>query len=103
MCDERTASKMTAWSTAKRNGLSADNIIKMGILEKYWKYGFNTSNVYTHTARLSLESFGTETQPPTRSLPVPTLQDLLNPVPVAVDSSEVTLFNNPDPYAAMQL
>jgi hypothetical protein len=75
----------------------------MGILEKYWKYGFNTSNVYTHTARLSLESFGTETLPPTRSLPVPILQDLLNPVPVAVDSSEVILFNNPDPYAAMQL
>jgi hypothetical protein len=44
MCDERTASMIAACSTAKRNGLAADYIIKMGILEKYWKYDLNTSN-----------------------------------------------------------
>jgi hypothetical protein len=101
MCDERTASKMTAWSTAKRNGLSAINIINMGILEKYWKYGFNNSRVYTHSARLTLDSFDTTTKPPTRTLPVPTLQDLLNPVPLdpsVSDEAEALLFKNPDPY-----
>ncbi|KAJ7768452.1 hypothetical protein B0H16DRAFT_1453152 [Mycena metata] len=39
MCDKHTASKMGMWSTAKCNGLEAFNIINMGILEKYWKYG----------------------------------------------------------------
>ncbi|KAJ7503587.1 ribonuclease H-like domain-containing protein [Mycena galericulata] len=100
MCDERTASKMTANSTAKRNGLAADNIIQMGILEKYWKYGFTTSNVYTHTARLVLDDFTAETAPPTSNFPAPTLQD---PFPIDVDSSEDTLFNNPDPYGQAAL
>jgi hypothetical protein len=98
MCDERTASKMTAWSTAKRNGLSADNIINMRILEKYWKYGFSTSTVYTQTARLCLDNFDTTTSPPTRTLPAPTLQDLPNPVPLAPNLSEADLFNNAEPY-----
>ncbi|KAJ6587941.1 hypothetical protein B0H19DRAFT_1057234 [Mycena capillaripes] len=98
MCDERTASKMAAWSTAKRNGLAADYIINMGILEKYWKYGFNTSNVYTHTSRLTLDNFDETTAPPTRILPAPTLPDLLNPIPLAPNPSEGTLFDNPDPY-----
>jgi hypothetical protein len=101
MCDERTASKMTAWSTTKRNGLSAINIINMGILEKYWKYGFNNSRVYMHSARLTLDSFDATAQPPTRTLPVPTLHDLLNPVPLdpsVSDEAEAMLFKNPDPY-----
>ncbi|KAJ7724160.1 casein kinase I isoform alpha [Mycena olivaceomarginata] len=48
---------IAAWSTAKRNGLAADYIIKMGILEKYWKYDLNTSNcdVYLGTNILSSE------------------------------------------------
>ncbi|KAJ7131007.1 hypothetical protein C8R44DRAFT_871553 [Mycena epipterygia] len=54
MCDERTASKMSAWSTVKKNGLSADNIINMGILEKYWKYGFNTSTDFFASVTLNL-------------------------------------------------
>ncbi|KAJ6564274.1 hypothetical protein B0H19DRAFT_1067853 [Mycena capillaripes] len=89
---------MAAWSTAKRNGLAADYIINMGILEKYWKYGFNTSNVYTHTSRLTLDNFDENTSPPTRTFPAPTLQDLLNPIPLAPNPSEATLFDNPDPY-----
>ncbi|KAJ6605166.1 hypothetical protein DFH09DRAFT_1299906 [Mycena vulgaris] len=48
---------MAVWSTAKRNGLSADYIINMGILEQYWKYGFNNFAIYMHTSRLSLENF----------------------------------------------
>ncbi|KAJ6590797.1 hypothetical protein B0H10DRAFT_2332021 [Mycena sp. CBHHK59/15] len=64
MCDERTASKMAAWSTAKKNGLAADYIINMGILEKYWKYGFSTANIYNHISRLALETFDETTTPP---------------------------------------
>ncbi|KAJ6461200.1 hypothetical protein DFH09DRAFT_1348149 [Mycena vulgaris] len=102
MCDERTASKMGMWSTAKRNGLGPFSIIDMGILEKYWKYGFNSGNVYTHTARLNLDQYDIEAGPP-RTLPVPTLQDLLNPIPMATDPSEDSLFNNPDPYGHVAL
>lgn len=103
MCDERTASKMAAWNTAKRNGLSADYIINMGILEKYWKYGFNNSGIYTHTSRLSLDNFDGDTLPPTRTLPAPSLQDLLNPIPLDPTLSEATLFSNPDPYGQAAL
>ncbi|KAJ6543445.1 hypothetical protein DFH09DRAFT_1088879 [Mycena vulgaris] len=63
MCEERKASKMAVWSTAKRNGLSADYIINMGILEQYWKYGFNNSGIYMHTSRLSLENFDGSSEP----------------------------------------
>ncbi|KAJ6459311.1 hypothetical protein C8R45DRAFT_942337 [Mycena sanguinolenta] len=104
MCDERTASKTTAWSTAKRNGLGPVNIIQMGILEKYWKYGLTNNRVYAHFARLNLDNFDTTRPPPTRILPPPTLQDLLNPVPVnPVQSAaaEALLFDNPDPYGNM--
>ncbi|KAF8177299.1 hypothetical protein K438DRAFT_1978594 [Mycena galopus ATCC 62051] len=94
---------MAAWSTAKRNGLAADYIINMEILEKYWKYGFNTSNVYTHTSRLSLDNFDETTPPPTRTFPAPTLHDLLNPIPLAPNPSEATLFDNPDPYGHQAL
>ncbi|KAJ7107388.1 hypothetical protein C8R44DRAFT_885404 [Mycena epipterygia] len=103
MCDERTASKMAAWSTAKRNGLGPDNIINMGILEKYWKYGFSTSNIYTHTSCLSLDTLDGTTPPPTKIPPAPTLQDLLNPIPLTPNPSEATLFNNPDPYGQAAL
>ncbi|KAJ6526312.1 hypothetical protein B0H19DRAFT_1275684 [Mycena capillaripes] len=102
MCDERTASKMGTWSTAKRNGLGPFSIIDMGILEKYWKYGFNSGNVYTHTAQLSLDKFDVEAGPP-RTLPAPTLQELLNPILMAADPSDDTMFNNPDPYGAAAL
>ena len=32
MCDERTASKLSAFNTAKRNGLTGPNIIRMAQL-----------------------------------------------------------------------
>ncbi|KAJ7927229.1 hypothetical protein B0H13DRAFT_2312838 [Mycena leptocephala] len=73
------------------------------LARKYWKYGFNTSNVYTHTSRLSLDNFDESTPPPTRTFPAPTLQDLLNPIPLAPDPSEATLFANPDPYGHQAL
>ncbi|KAJ7852768.1 hypothetical protein B0H14DRAFT_3450558 [Mycena olivaceomarginata] len=73
---------MGTWSTAKRNGLGPFSIIDVGVLEKYWKYGFNSGNHdRAHHA-----------------LPAPTLQDLLNPIPMAADLSDDTMFSNPDPY-----
>ncbi|KAJ6569911.1 hypothetical protein B0H10DRAFT_1964926 [Mycena sp. CBHHK59/15] len=99
--DANQIAKMAAWSTAKKNGLAADYIINMGILEKYWKYGFSTTNIYNHTSRLALETFDETTTPPPpiRNLPARTLQDLLNPIPLAPNPAVATLFDNPDPYS----
>ena len=80
MCDEHTASKMSAFSTAKRNGLSGLNIIHMAQLQQYWTSGIRQSDSkYTHTVHLNLPK--PQTQPTSITLLAPTLQDLLNPVP----------------------
>ena len=80
MCDERTASKMSAFNTAKRNGLSGLNIIRMAQLQQYWTGGIGQSDSkYTHTAHLNLPK--PQSQPTSITLPAPTLQDLLNPAP----------------------
>jgi hypothetical protein len=76
MCDERTASKLSAFNTAKRNGLTGPNIIRMAQLQQYWNHGFSDPN-YNHKARLTIPT--TQTHPTTIVLPPPTLQDLLNP------------------------
>ncbi|KIM90086.1 hypothetical protein PILCRDRAFT_1457 [Piloderma croceum F 1598] len=78
ICDECTASKMSAFSTAKRNGLTGANIIHMAQLQQYWTYSFNNPN-YVHKAQLTIPK--SQSQPSTIVLPTPTLQDLLNPVP----------------------
>ena len=78
MCDERTASKLSAFSTAKRNGLTGPNIIRMAQLQQYWNNGFSDPN-YKHKARLTIPK--SQTVPATIVLPPPTLQDLLNPAP----------------------
>lgn len=81
MCDERTASKMSSFSTAKRNGLSGINIIRMAQLQQYWAGGIGQSDSnFTHTAHLNLPK--PQTQPASVTLPAPTLQDLLNPAPL---------------------
>ena len=95
MCDERTASKMTAFNTAKRNGLSGDHIIQMAQLQQHWTRGLNTPK-FTHNAHLKLP----KTKPATTiHLPTPTLADLLNPT--AAD--EEFMFNHPDPYGALEM
>jgi hypothetical protein len=78
MCDERTASKLSAFNTAKRNGLTGPNIIRMAQLQQYWNHGFSNPN-YNHKARLTIPK--SQTHPTTIMLPPPTLQDLLNPAP----------------------
>jgi hypothetical protein len=90
MCDERTGSRITALSTAKRNGLSGQHIVEMAQLQEFWTYGFDTPE-YTHSAHLKLPE---HEMAPIVQLPTPSLQDLLNPV---VDEEEPQ-FNNPDPY-----
>ena len=78
MCDERTASKMSAFSTAKRNGLTGPNIIRMAQLQQYWNHGFSNPN-YNHKARLTIPKSQTPNHPTTIVLPAPSLRDLLNP------------------------
>ncbi|KAJ7500903.1 hypothetical protein B0H11DRAFT_1908755 [Mycena galericulata] len=48
MCDERTASKLTATSTAKRNNLGAVNLVRCAKLDQYWRYGFGKQEVQQH-------------------------------------------------------
>lgn len=93
MCDERTASKMSSFSTAKRNGLSGANIIHMTQLQQYWTTGIGgTTSKYKHTAHLTL--LKPQNQPTTITLPAPTLQDLLNPESSDDDLADI------DPYSA---
>jgi hypothetical protein len=94
MCDERTASKMSSFSTAKRNGLSGANIIRMAQLQQYWTDGIGgTTSKYTHKAHLTLPK--SQSQATSITLPAPSLQDLLNPDPACDDSNVET-----DPYGA---
>ncbi|KAH7879238.1 uncharacterized protein C8R40DRAFT_1085678 [Lentinula edodes] len=98
MCDERGASKLSGLDTAKRNGLTGQNLIWMAQLQQYWRYGFSDPK-YTHTARLDLD------QPSTSSsiqLPAPTLNDLLNPAGPEIDEENLS-FNISDPYGATAL
>jgi len=69
---------MSAFSTAKHNGLTGANIVCMAQLQQYWTHGFNDPN-YVHKARLTIPK--SQSQPSTVVLATPTLQDLLNPVP----------------------
>jgi hypothetical protein len=69
---------MSAFSTAKRNGLTGANIVRMAQLQQYWTHGFNDPN-YVHKARLMIPK--PQSQPSTVVLATPTLQDLLNPAP----------------------
>lgn len=92
MCDERTASKMSSFSTAKRNGLSGANIIHMAQLQQYWTTGIGGTAKYKHNAHLTLPK--PQTQPTTITLPAPTLQDLLNPESSDEDLADI------DPYGA---
>ncbi|KAF7327065.1 hypothetical protein MKEN_00281800 [Mycena kentingensis (nom. inval.)] len=101
MCDERTASRMTAMNTAKRNKLTGQHIIQMAQLQQHWTYGLEAPKT-THTARLALPDALPTTGKPTY-LPTPRLDDLLNPATdadMATDAArfEESLFNAPDPY-----
>ena len=103
MCDERTASKLSAFNTAKRNGLTGPNIIRMAQLQQYWNHGFSNPN-YNHKARLTIPK--SQTHPTTIMLPPPTLQDLLNPMPsmdesLAADSESNDITTMEEMYGAV--
>ena len=97
MCDERTASRLSTFNTAKHNGLSPENLVQMAQLRDYWVYGLDKPS-HTHTAALQLPK--THTPPSSICLPTPTLQDLLNP---ASAGEEEPLFIHDDPYGAAAL
>ena len=69
---------MSAFSTAKHNGLTGANIVCMAQLQQYWTHGFNDPN-YVHKAQLMIPK--SQSQPSTVVLATLTLQDLLNPAP----------------------
>jgi hypothetical protein len=99
MCDERTASKLANFNSAKRNGLSAQNLKYMAQLHDWWTYGLNALTD-THTANLHLPAAQTTSE--AVRLPAPTLNDLLNPVTAASENEE-TSFIFDDPYGAKSL
>ncbi|KAJ6575687.1 hypothetical protein DFH09DRAFT_1361827 [Mycena vulgaris] len=100
MCDERTASKLTAMSTAKRNNLGAENLVRCAQLNQYWRYGFGSSEVQRHCQKVRLE-LPTPNRKPSDPIVsgIPTLRDLLNADTVDQHPiDEEALFNHPDPY-----
>ena len=92
MCDERTASRLSTFNSAKRNGLSAENLVNMAQLHDHWTYGLE-SPTYTPTASLILPKSKASASK-TICLPTPTLQDLLNPAA----PNEEPSFLCDDPY-----
>ena len=92
MCDERMASRLTAISSAKRNGLKGKHIVYAAQLQQHWTYGLGARE-YTHQAKLTLPKWD-DTQDELL-LPTPKLTDLLNPMTPA---EEEAVFNNSDPY-----
>ena len=89
MCDKRTASRFTAYSTAKRNGLTGEHIIQMAQLQQHWTYGLEAP-AYTHQTHLKLPK---QNALAPIQLPTPRLADLLNPTP----ANDEVIFNHPDP------
>ena len=97
MCDERSASRLAAFNSAKCNGLSAENLIHMAQLHDHWTYGLDAPKS-THTAALHLPT----SKPSCVHLPAPTLQDLMNPSS-ASDKLEEPSFICDDPYGTAML
>lgn len=96
MCDEHSASQLSAFNSAKHNSLSTENLIHMAQLHDHWTYGLE-SPMYTHSATLHL--LKAQAAPKTVHLPAPSLQDLLN---LASANEEPTFFCM-DPYGAQAL
>ncbi|KAJ6587752.1 hypothetical protein B0H10DRAFT_1961344 [Mycena sp. CBHHK59/15] len=103
--DERTASRLTAMSTAKRNNLGGENLVRLAQLNQYWRYGFGSPDIQRHCqkVRLELPTPNRKASDPV-VVGIPTLQDLLNADSVDDQSiDEEALFNHPDPYGIKDL
>jgi hypothetical protein len=100
MCDERTASKLTATDTAKRNNLGPENLIRCAQLNQYWRYGFGRQDVNRHCQKVRLELPKSNRKPSDPIVAgIPTLRDLLNADSLDERSiDEEALFNHTDPY-----
>ncbi|KAF9059345.1 hypothetical protein BDP27DRAFT_1371607 [Rhodocollybia butyracea] len=98
MCDEQDASRTSGFNTAKRNGLTGKNIIRMVQLQQYWRYGF-LDRKYSHSASLSLPKLKVPSD--SIQLPAPTLNDLLNPADPL--EPEESMFDVRDPYGVEKL
>ncbi|KAF5331490.1 hypothetical protein D9758_017621 [Tetrapyrgos nigripes] len=104
MPDERSASKMTAFSTSKRNRLSATNIIETVQLQNYWRYGFKKEVYSDHHAHLTLPKGTPSASSGPIEYPAPTLEDLLNPIPENPGAiNEDILFDPADLYGVNEL
>ncbi|KAJ7251942.1 hypothetical protein C8J57DRAFT_1520263 [Mycena rebaudengoi] len=81
MCDERTASKLTATDTAKRNNLGPENLIRCAQLNQYWR-------------------FASSFRSPTTNRPIPSSPGFLLNADSLDERSidEEALFNHTDPY-----
>ena len=99
MCDERTASCLSTFNSARCKGLSAENMVRMAQLQDHWTYGLDASTS-THTAALQLPKPGNTAQ--SIHLPAPRLQDLLNPAPLngSGDTNSEPTFMFDNPYGA---
>jgi hypothetical protein len=93
MCDERAASCMTAISSAKRNGLSGENVVQSAILQQHWTHGLGAPEK-KHQAKLILPKGDASS---VIQLPTPTLADLLNPASPN-DDTITTAQAAADPY-----
>ncbi|KAK6988523.1 hypothetical protein R3P38DRAFT_3228820 [Favolaschia claudopus] len=91
-------------STAKRNNLSAENLVRCAQLNQYWRYGYGRQEVKNHVShqvRLELPTFTRQPTDPKRAR-IPTLDDLLNPTPpadsdVPIDLDSVFNLRSNDP------
>ncbi|KAJ6597385.1 hypothetical protein B0H10DRAFT_2441680 [Mycena sp. CBHHK59/15] len=100
MCDEQTASKLTAMNTAKHNNLGPENLLHCAQLNQYWRYGFGSSEVQRHCQKVWLElpTPNCKSSDPIVA-GIPTLQDLLNADTVDQHPiDEEAIFNHPVPY-----
>ncbi|KAF8912406.1 hypothetical protein CPB85DRAFT_1434460 [Mucidula mucida] len=97
MCNERTASRLTAQNTAKRNGLSGEHLVQVAQLQQHWMYGLEAPK-HKHNSHLKLPA---ESASGSNKLykATPTVSDLLNPLP----DDQSLCDTDPDPFGLQAL
>ena len=102
ICDERTASRLGWFNSARRSSLTPEHLIDSAKLYDFYVNGFNEGK-YTHTAHIHLTPVTQTASPMPTVLSAPSLMDLLNadniePADVDIAGQEQQLFNHPDLY-----
>ncbi|CAK5272713.1 unnamed protein product [Mycena citricolor] len=106
ICDERTASRLGWFNSARRSSMTPQNLINSARLHDYYTHGYNNDSPKGRVSQAFIHVPSPVTAPDDGKAirSVPTLADLLNPVdpteaaPVDLESLEDTWFNRPDPY-----